>query len=189
MDAVEKKRKLLLGGALIATLIAVVLVEEDKESVIETVEPLQTAKSSGEKIKSQESHSEHLDVSQLGQRKFDPSAGELFVSTTWVPKRPKISQEEQEAAQAAQIAKASAPPPAPTAPPLPFKYAGKAIADNETWVFLSQAGENFIAKIGGKIDGKYRLDSINDNTVTMTYLPLSIKQTLTIDNKIAGNFQ
>lgn len=190
MNAVDKKRKLLLGGALIATLIAVVLApEEDKESVIETVEPIQTTKSSGEKIKAQESNSEHLDVSQLGPRKFNPSAGELFVSTTWAPKRPKISPEEQEAAQAAQIAKASAPPPAPTAPPLPFKYAGKAIADNETWVFLSQAGENFIAKIGGKIDGKYRLDSINDNTITMTYLPLSIKQTLTIDNKIAGNFQ
>ena len=88
----------------------------------------------------------------------------------------------------AQIEK-SAPPPAPTAPPLPFKYAGKAIADNETWVFLSQSGENFIAKTGGKIDDKYRLDSINDDAITMTYLPLNIKQTLTINNKIAGNFR
>ena len=105
----KKKRKLLLGGALIATLIAVVLApEEDNESVIETVEPIQATKSTGEKIKSQESNSERLDISQLGQRKFNPAAGELFVSTTWAPKRPKISQEEQEAAQ---IAKASAPPP------------------------------------------------------------------------------
>lgn len=190
MDSAEKRRKLLLGGALIATLAAVVLVgEEDEENMINTVEPIQPAKSSADRAKTQENNSEYLDISKLGQRKFNPSAGELFASTTWTPKRPKISQEEQEAAQAAQIAKASAPPPAPTAPPLPFKYAGKAITDNETWVFLSQAGENFIAKTGGKIADKYRLDSINDDAVTVTYLPLNIKQTLTITNKIAGNFR
>ena len=189
MDSAEKRRKLLLGGALIATLIAVVLVEEeDEESTINTVEPIQPAKSSGEKIKAQENNSEYLDVSQLGQRKFNPSAGELFVSTTWAPKQPQISLQEQ-AEKAAQIAKASAPPPAPTAPPLQFKYTGKAISGNETWVFLSQSGENHIAKIGAKINDKYRLDSINDDTVTMTYLPLNIKQTLTINNKIAGNFR
>ena len=100
----------------------------------------------------------------------------------------KIKKEEQ-AAKEAQIAKASAPPPAPTAPPLQFKYTGKAISGNETWVFLSQSGENHIAKVGTKINDKYRLDSINDDAITMTYLPLNIKQTLTINNKIAGNFR
>ena len=188
MDSAEKKRKFLLGGALIVTLIAVVLVDEkDEESMTNTVEPIQPMKSSGDKAKAQENNSESLDVSKLGQRKFNPLAGELFGSTTWTPNQPQISLQEQ-AAKAAQIAK-SAPPPAPTAPPLQFKYAGKAIADNETWVFLSQSGENHIAKVGAKINDKYRLDSINDDAITMTYLPLNIKQTLTINNKIAGNFQ
>ncbi len=190
MDSVEKRRKLLLGSALIATLIAVVLVEEDEENTIDTVQPVQPARSPGDRIKAQEGQSESLDVSKLGQRKFNPSAGELFVSTTWAPKQPPISLEEQ-ATKAEQMAKekASAPPPAPTAPPLQFKYAGKAIADNETWVFLSQSGENHIAKVGTKIDDKYRLDSINDDAITLTYLPLNIKQTLTINNKIAGSFR
>lgn len=188
MDSAEKKRKFLLGGALIATLIAVVLVDEkDEENMTNTVEPIQAMKSSGDKAKAQENNSESLDVSKLGQRKFNPLAGELFGSTTWTPKQPQISLQEQ-AAKAAEIAKA-APPPAPTAPPLQFKYAGKAIADNETWVFLSQSGENHIAKIGAKINDKYRLDSINDDAVTMTYLPLNIKQTLTINNKLAGTFR
>lgn len=188
MDSAEKKRKFLLGGALIATLIAVVLVDEkDEESMTNTVEPIQPMKSSSDRAKTQESNSESLDISKLGQRKFNPLAGELFGSTTWTPKQPQISLQEQ-AAEAAKIAKA-APPPAPTAPPLQFKYAGKAIADNETWVFLTQSGENHIAKIGAKINDKYRLDSINDNAVTMTYLPLNIKQTLTINNKVAGTFR
>ena len=68
----------------------------------------------------------------------------------------------------------------------PFKYAGKAISDNQTWVFLSQAKDNHIAKIGGKITDQYRLDAINEESVSLTYLPLNIKQTLTINNKLAG---
>lgn len=186
MDQAEKKRKLMVGGALIATLIAAVLVEEE-ETVIDTVDTLQTVKPSGDRVRNQENNVEQLDVSKLGQRKFSALAGELFASTTWAPKQPQVNPEEQ-AIIAAQAVKASAPPPAPTAPPLQFKYAGKAIADNETWVFLSQAGENLIAKLGGKINDKYRLDSINDEAITMTYLPLNTKQTLTINTKMAGNF-
>ena len=188
MDSAEKKRKLLLGSALIATLIAVILVgEEDEENLINTVEPVQSTKST-DKAKTQEHNSEYLDISKLGQRKFNPTAGELFASTNWMPKQRQASLEEQ-AIKAAEIAKASTPPSAPTAPPLQFKYAGKAIANNATWVFLSQSGENLIAKIGGKINDKYRLDSITDDKITLTYLPLNIKQTLTITNKLAGNFQ
>lgn len=186
MDQAEKKRKLMVGGALIATLIAAVLVEEE-ETVIDTVDTIQTVKPSGDRVRNQENNVEQLDVSKLGQRKFSALAGELFASTTWTPKQPQVNPQEQ-AIIAAQAAKASAPPPAPTAPPLQFKYAGKAIADNETWVFLSQAGENLIAKLGGKINDKYRLDSINDDAITMTYLPLNTKQTLTINTKMAGNF-
>ena len=186
MDKAEKKRKLIVGGALIATLIAAVLVEEE-ETLIDTVDTIQPVKPSGDRVKNQENNAEQLDVSKLGQRKFNALAGELFVSTTWAPKQPQVNLQEQ-AAIAAQVAK-STPPPAPTAPPLQFKYTGKAIADNETWVFLSESGENLIAKIGGKINDKYRLDSINDDAITMTYLPLNAKQTLTINNKIAGNFR
>lgn len=190
MDQAEKKRKLILGGALIATLAAVALVEEEEDlttGIVETVQPAKTASNSRERARNQESSAELLDVSKLGQRKFNPLAGELFASTTWAPKQPQVSLEEQIAL--AEQAKKAAPPPAPTAPPLQFKYSGKAISDNETWVFLTQSGEHLITKVGGKINSQYRLDSINDSTVTVTYLPLNVKQTLTINNKIAGTFR
>ena len=186
MDQAEKKRKLIVGGALVATLIAAVLVEEE-EALIDPVDTIQPVKPSGDRVKNQENNAGQLDVSKLGQRKFNALAGELFVSTTWAPRQPQANLQEQ-AAIVAQAPKASAPPPAPTAPPLSFKYNGKAITDNETWVFLSQSGVNHITKIGGKINPEYRLDSINDDAITMTYLPLNVKQTLTINNKIAGNF-
>lgn len=192
MDLSEKKRKLLLGGALIATLIAVILVDEEpEEEGVNTamVEPMQSAKSGNDRAKAQEKNTEYLDISKLGQRTFDPSAGKLFASTNWTPKKPALSLEEQAAKAEEQRAKAAAPPPAPTAPPLQFKYAGKAISDNQTWVFLSRSGENHIAKIGGKVTDQYRLDAINDTAITLTYLPLNIKQTLTLTNKLVGNIQ
>ena len=193
MDSAEKKRKLLIGGALVVTLIAVLMVEEE-ETLIETIEPVQSVqstKSSTDRAnKAQENNADSLDVSKLGQRKFNPLAGELFASTTWASKKPPVDlQEQAEKAAAAQAAKMTARPAAPTAPPLQFKYSGKAIEDRITWVFLSRSGENFIAKIGEKINDQYRLDSINDDAITLTYLPLNIKQTLTINNKLAGNFR
>ena len=191
MDQAEKKRKLILAGALIATLVAVVLVGEEEEDattgIVENVQPARTASNSRDRVKNQQNSAELLDVGKLGQRKFNPLAGELFASTTWAPKQPQINLEEQIARM--EQAKKAAPPPAPTAPPLQFKYSGKAISGNETWVFLTQSGEHHITKVGGKINNQYRLDSINDSTITVTYLPLNMKQTLTINNKIAGNFR
>jgi hypothetical protein len=188
MDQTEKKRKLLLGVALVVTLIAVVLVEEE-ESMIDTVEPIQPARPSVERANIQENNSAYLDVSKLERRKFNPLAGELFVSTTWAPRQPQINLQQQ-AQQAAAIAQqAKEPPPAPTPPPLQFKYIGKAIDGNKTWVFLTQAGENHITRIGEKIDAQYRLDAINDETVMFTYLPLGAKQTLAINSNAAGNIR
>ncbi|SEF45631.1 hypothetical protein [Nitrosomonas ureae] len=188
MDVAEKKRKMIIGGILVATLVAAALVEVDDEPEFHVPEALQSGRTTQDRTKRTDSNAAaQLDVSKLGQRKFSPLAGELFMSTNWVPKRVVIDDPEEHAAKIAQAAK-NMVPPAPTAPPLQFKYAGKAIADNETWVFLSQSGENLITKIGGKINDAYRLDSINDNAITMTYLPLNIKQTLTINNQIAGTF-
>ncbi|MBX3629800.1 MAG: hypothetical protein KF908_07750 [Nitrosomonas sp.] len=197
MDPAEKKRKTIIGAALLATLVAVMLVEDEDETVIETVGPAastQSAKparpSSARGSVPQARRSDDLDVDQLGQRKFEPLAGELFASTSWAPKPPPITPQQQAAMLQQQRAKVKAPPPAPTPPPLQFKYIGKAIEGNRTWVFLTQADENYIAKIGEKIDDRYRLDTISDESVTLTYLPLNAKQILPIhDNKQAGNFR
>lgn len=196
MDPAEKKRKTIIGVALAATLIAVVLVEDEEDITLDTVEPMastQPARSSAARTPPTAAvRNDYLDVDQLGQRVFDSRAGELFASTSWAPKPPPITPQQQaamlERQQRAQAKKR--PPPEPTPPPLQFKYLGKAIEGNRTWVFLTQADENFIAKIGEKIGEQYRLDTISDESVTLTYLPLNAKQVLPInDNKQAGNFR
>lgn len=188
MDAAEKKRKMIIGAALVATLIAAALVDDEEETMLAVREAVtQTSKSVSDRTRNQMQQTEQLDVGRLGQRKFNPQGGALFLATTWAPKRPVIDTEEE--INITKPVKIFAPPPAPTAPPLQFKYTGKAIEDGQTWVFLSQAGEHFITRIGEKINAQYRLDAISDDTVTVTYLPLNVKQTLTINNKIAGTFR
>jgi len=155
MDSAEKRRKTIIGIALAATLIAVVLVEDEEEMTIDAVEPVVSAKpsrSSATRTSAPQVRNDFLDIDQLGQRKFDPLAGELFASTSWAPKRPPMTPQQQAALLQQQRPQVKAPPPPPTPPPLQFKYIGKAIEGNQTWVFLSQADENYIAKIGEKID-------------------------------------
>lgn len=195
MDPAEKKRKIIIGAALVATLIAAVLVEDEDETAIDTVEPVAStrqARPPSARAPVAEARNNYLNIDQLGQRKFDALAGDLFASNSWAPKPPPITPQQQAAMllQQQQRAQPKAPPPAPTPPPLQFKYIGKAIEGNQTWVFLTQADENYIARIGEKIDDQYRLDTISDESVTLTYLPLNAKQILPInDNKQAGNFR
>ena len=76
MDAVERKRKIIIGSALIATLIAAVLVEDEEELAFQMPEaPLQPFRTTQEKNRKPEPNTAQLDVSKLGQRKFSPQAG------------------------------------------------------------------------------------------------------------------
>lgn len=190
MDKAEIKRKSIIGGVLLVTLIAVVLVDdEETEIVVDAVQTTQPTRASSEKTRTEKDTSNYLAVDLLGQRQFNAEAGNIFKSTSWVPSRPQPSMQQQQAALAQQAARAAAPPPAPTAPPLQFKYIGKAISENTTWVFLTELGENYVTKLGGHIDDRYRVDTVDDEMVTFTYLPLNAKQTLNINDKIAGNFR
>lgn len=73
-----------------------------------------------------------------------------------------------------------APAPRPTAPPLPFVYLGKMTEGGAVTVFLSQQGRPHIVKAGDTIERTYRVEAIADKAVTLTYLPLDIKQQLSI---------
>jgi len=72
------------------------------------------------------------------------------------------------------------PPPPPTAPPLPFSYMGKMLEDGRTTIFLTRQNRNFVVSAGDTIESTYRVDEINARFMTLTYLPLNIKQTLQI---------
>jgi hypothetical protein len=75
------------------------------------------------------------------------------------------------------------PPPPPQAPPLPFLYLGKLAEGDNTTVFLSMGDRNLVVRTGDVIDNNYRVEEVTDAAVVMTYLPLTMKQTLPIGAK------
>jgi len=67
----------------------------------------------------------------------------------------------------------------PSAPPLPFRFFGRLTEKGQTDVFVMQGDELISIKPGQKI-GDYRVDQIADASISFTYLPMKLKQTLDI---------
>lgn len=73
------------------------------------------------------------------------------------------------------------PPPKPSAPPLPFTYMGQFQEESgKPIVYLVNNDRVYIARKDDVIDNIYRVDEVNEQSITFTYLPMSTKQTLTI---------
>jgi hypothetical protein len=72
------------------------------------------------------------------------------------------------------------PPPPPTAPPLPFTYLGRYQEADKPVFFLVRANRILTVSVGDVIDNTYRIDSVAGVKLTLTYLPLNIKQFLDI---------
>ena len=72
-----------------------------------------------------------------------------------------------------------APPPPPVAPPAPFTYMGK--LDNTptgTQIFLMANNKLYTVVKGEKIDQQWRFDNEEGELLRLTYLPLSLPQTI-----------
>ena len=183
MERSEKNRKLILGGLLIATLILIFFIEDEAEIYpIQSVQSMQTKKIYAKTESISEKDSKYLAVEQLGLRKFNAEAGELFNAISWGSsgseshKLQKDSVLKQTIQQAVSSAVASGPPP------LRFKYLGKIIHNNEMKIILSQSGEKVVVKLGEKIDDQYRIDAMDNEAITLTYLPLDVEQILIIND-------
>ena len=104
--------------------------------------------------------------SQLGKLRAP-----LFASRSWQPPAPKIS---------------SAPrvPPAPTAPPMPYRYAGKVVQGGQQLVLLAKGDMLFPVTEGETLDGAYRVESIGETQVVLTYLPLAREERIAVDSSL-----
>lgn len=70
----------------------------------------------------------------------------------------------------------------PTAPPLPFTFVG--MVENgvgKPQAFLAKGDALLVVSAGETIENNtYRVDSFDANQVVITYLPLSMKQTIDV---------
>lgn len=182
MERSEKTRKLILGCLLIATLVFIFLIEDEAEIYpIQPVQSMQTKNNNEEKDLAQEDASEYLEIEKLGQRTFNAEAGELFSAMSWTVSGSKSSREQKDSALKQTIQQTIAPAVASKPPPLRFQYLGKIIHNDETKIILSRSGEKIVVRLGELVDDQYRVDAMDSETITLTYLPLNAEQTLIIN--------
>jgi hypothetical protein len=111
-----------------------------------------------------------LDLAQLRREAPAKEPANAFESKSWYvpPPPPPVVQVKP------------APPPPPSAPPLPFTFLGL-YQDSATHVIFLVRGDRILAvRAGEVIEGTYRVEGIVGTTLAITYLPLNIRQTLTV---------
>lgn len=161
----QRQRWAVLGGVLALSLVLSFWPDADEQgSVVVEVAPKSRALARQDKGKQDKEPvllAQSIDTLQRGGE-ANPEAKDIFARQSWyVPPPP--------------------PKPAPPAPPpLPFKYLGKFIDGNQVTVFVTQGDRNLAVKTGDVIDGTYRVDSIAPPMMTLTFLPLSMQQSLEI---------
>jgi hypothetical protein len=99
----------------------------------------------------------------MNRQRLPENEKDMFVSKSWFvpPPPPKAVQ--------------------PTAPPLPFVYMGKLAEEGENLIILlSKQNRNYQVKVGDVLDNTYHVDEVRPPIMTLTYLPLNIKQTIQI---------
>jgi hypothetical protein len=106
-----------------------------------------------------------IDLAKLKRGQAEAPHGDPFAPRSFAP-------------PVQRAAAAAAAPEAPSAPPLPFSYLGRITQDGKTEVFVLR-GEDLIGIAAGrKIDDQYRVDAISESSISFTYLPLKMQQSL-----------
>ena len=90
------------------------------------------------------------------------------------------------------------PPPPPRAPPMPYQVAGVWVEGGQRKVILNKGQQTIIlcqgcgaaansgVRVGDVLDGNYRLEEIENERITFTYLPLQLKQVVNLDSAMSG---
>jgi len=72
------------------------------------------------------------------------------------------------------------PPPPPKAPPLPFSFVGLLEKGGpKPAAFLARGDALLVVSAGDVIDNDYRVESLSEREIVVTYLPLNERQSLT----------
>lgn len=163
MTLTVKQRRWLLGVALALTLAAMASIQgkEDLESTV--VQPGQAKTRHLQQRGADSELAGQVALASLNRQPLPEDVKDIFVGKSWyvAPPLPKAA------------------PPA--APPLPFVYMGKLAEQGEKIVvLLARQNRSYAVREGDLLDDIYRVDEVRAPLMTLTYLPLNIKQTIQI---------
>ena len=150
--------------------------DDTAESVVEAVSKSHASATQEKTDQNPQAQPDTLfDLSSIKRKSPKPSStSELFQSKSWFVAPPPQQ----------QIASFSPPPP--SAPQLSFTFIGRLIDDNQVTLFLTKNGRQYSVKVGDVMDEVYRVDTISNTNALLTYLPMSMQQTLTFNSTAIG---
>jgi len=168
MTISKTARQILLGSALLLAIVLTV-VGDDASSL---KEPAKESPGAGVELPAEsktriDSAPERVAIAELAKlTRVPPEAAGVDVFAAVARPRP-------------QAVRAAVPLPLqPVAPPLPFRFVGRIEGREGPTILLARENESISVKVGEPIDGDYRLESANDSALTIVYLPLGERQTL-----------
>src|SRR5687767_7000876 len=82
-------------------------------------------------------------------------------------------------------AAAAAAPAAPVAPPMPYRVAGTVMQDGAAQIVLARGDSVLTVREGDMLDGAYRVDAVSAERVTLTYVPLGLREDLPVSTALA----
>lgn len=175
MDVAQRRRWIVLLSILVGVLIL---------SSEQDIEPLSAQEP--EKVVRQSTQSESVDTgssvalamipSRLEPRLIEGDYDDAFAVRSWTPPPPPPPK-----VTLAPKVQAPSTPPQPVVPSLPYRYLGRLEDGDLVTIFLGFGERNFAVKVGEVFEGNYRLESMQDNVLTFTYVPLNIRQTLSVE--------
>lgn len=179
MSLSAKKRRTILGIALVGTLMATIWANQQTEGEAPAVQaPSSVASRAVPRQDKKPETQAKIDLARLHRPDMDAKVDNVFASKSWyVPPAPK-----PQASRPLPPSK-PLPPPPPSAPPLSFTYLGRLMNEGQTTVFVAWQGRNIAVKTGDVLDSTYRVDAVESGRMTLTYLPLNIQQTLYFGEK------
>lgn len=180
-----KHRWLIIGGLLLATLVAGYLVDDEPVAEKSTRRKATSARAEGASSARENRRSSVKDTA------VEPLVAPLSFPEPVAAVEPELEGEEEEKKEIIDpfrnkswyVAPPPPPPPKPVAPPLPFQYLGKLSEDGQIRVFLNHQGKYLIARTGDVIDGIYRVEEIAGSRMIFLYQPLKEKQVLSIGSE------
>jgi hypothetical protein len=164
MKLSPKQRWTFLGIMLVSTLMAVVFASQPEREVKVTKTAVKAFPAPGKTSMTDSM----IPLEKLKRPVARTNAINVLASKTWhVPPPPPKA----------------LPPPPPSAPPMPFTYMGKLVdGPDHMIIFLVKGEQVYTVRSGDVIDAIYRVDGVSAGLLTMTYLPLDIKQTINVGN-------
>jgi hypothetical protein len=162
-------RHLILGLAVItAALIAFMPKAETNDTGAVIAEPIQHETATPDVLPQKSSETQPTDVplaERVNRAELALSQSDPFRTKSWYVAPPPPP---------------PPPPEKPHAPPLPFKYMGMYEDQGKVTVYLVRGEDAFAIQPGEKFADVYRLDKIEQGALVLSYLPMSITQTLPI---------